>query len=91
VQRTGEVLAIRDGEILGRREGSYAKKLNSLSQYISSKHAQLAYVAGMWLVTDLKSANGTLINKVECVANQATPIRIGDSLELGDLVLEVIG
>jgi serine/threonine protein kinase len=48
-------------------------------------HAKLIFHQGVWFVEDLNSSNGTFLNN-ERVA-QPVPLRSGDELRLGDVVL----
>ena len=56
-------------------------------QTVSRRHAELRLVGGAWTITDLNSANGTYVND-ECLApNQPRPLRQGDRIRLGHIVL----
>ena len=80
------VLEVFDGETLGR-----ARRANVVlpDATVSAEHARLARQAGAWVVTDLGSTNGTLVNDV--LARGAMALRPGDILGLGGVRLEVLG
>lgn len=53
--------------------------------FISAEHAQLMWEHGRWWITDLKSTNGTRVNRQPVTAT--TGLRFGDVIELGDVRL----
>jgi hypothetical protein len=52
---------------------------------VSRRHATVTYEAGNWTLTDLDSANGTLLNGVPIMAPQV--LQEGDTISLGDTEL----
>src|ERR1700733_9209801 len=52
---------------------------------VSKHHARLLYRDGRFIVTDLKSTNGTYVNGRKIA--QATIVREGDKIYIGDFVL----
>jgi pilus assembly protein CpaF len=54
---------------------------------VSKRHARLLYRDGRFIVTDLKSTNGTYVNGRKIA--QATIVREGDKIYIGDFVLRV--
>src|SRR6478672_11912669 len=54
---------------------------------VSKHHARLLYRDGRFIVTDLKSTNGTYVNGRKIA--QATIVREGDKIYVGDFVLRV--
>src|SRR4051812_29519272 len=54
---------------------------------VSKRHARLLYRDGRVIVTDLKSTNGTYVNGRKIA--QATIVREGDKIYVGDFVLRV--
>jgi hypothetical protein len=57
--------------------------------YASSAHARIRSADGSWVVEDLGSTNGTLVNG-ERIATP-TPVRRGDRVQVGQTVLELRG
>ncbi|WP_394851219.1 ATPase, T2SS/T4P/T4SS family [Pendulispora rubella] len=55
---------------------------------VSKHHARLLYRDGRFIVTDLKSTNGTYVNGRKIA--QATIVREGDKIYIGDFVLRLI-
>jgi serine phosphatase RsbU (regulator of sigma subunit) len=51
-------------------------------RYLSRHHAEISFDGARWMVRDLGSANGTLLNGVRLYA--ATPLHPGDRIGLGD-------
>jgi predicted component of type VI protein secretion system len=54
---------------------------------VSKHHARLLFRDGRFIVTDLKSTNGTYVNGRKI--SQATIVREGDKIYIGDFVLRV--
>src|ERR1700704_5654022 len=54
---------------------------------VSKRHARLLYRDGRYIVTDLKSTNGTYVNGRKIA--QATIVREGDKIYIGDFVLRI--
>src|SRR6476469_1953641 len=54
---------------------------------VSKHHARLLYRDGRFIVTDLKSTNGTYVNGRKI--SQATIVREGDKIYIGDFVLRI--
>jgi phosphoserine phosphatase RsbU/P len=51
-------------------------------RYLSRRHAEIAFDDDAWLVRDLGSVNGTLLNGTRL--NGSAPLRPGDRIKLGD-------
>src|SRR6187549_780613 len=56
---------------------------------VSKRHARLLFRDGRFIVTDLKSTNGTYVNGRKIA--QATIVREGDKIYIGDFVLRLDG
>lgn len=54
---------------------------------VSKRHARVLYRDGRFIVTDLKSTNGTYVNGRKIA--QATIVREGDKIYIGDFILRV--
>src|SRR6186713_562478 len=54
---------------------------------VSKRHARLLYRDSRFIVTDLNSTNGTYVNRRRI--SQATIVREGDRIYIGDFVLRV--
>src|ERR1700730_18549078 len=55
---------------------------------VSKHHARLLFRDGRFIVTDLKSTNGTYVNGRKI--SQATIVREGDKIYIGDFVLRLV-
>ena len=51
-------------------------------RYLSRRHAEIAFAGGAWIVRDLGSVNGTMLNGAKI--NGTLPLRPGDRITLGD-------
>src|SRR5271156_616906 len=56
---------------------------------VSKHHARLLFRDGRFIVTDLKSTNGTYVNGRKIA--QATIVREGDKIYIGDFILRIDG
>lgn len=65
--------------------GSY----DALEQGVGRRHARLLVQNGQIVVEDLDSTNGTFVNGQRLQPRQPQPLREGDQLQLGRLVLQV--
>ena len=54
---------------------------------VSKRHARLIFRDGRFIVTDLNSTNGTYVNRRRI--SQATIVREGDRIYIGDFVLRI--
>jgi pilus assembly protein CpaF len=54
---------------------------------VSKRHARLVYRDGRFIVTDMNSTNGTYVNRRRI--NQATIVRQGDRIYIGDFVIRI--
>ena len=82
----GSILDLADGAVLGRAEGRDVVVLADPA--VSSQHARLARRGTRWVVIDLGSTNGTLVNQ-ELVADE-TGLATDDVLGLGKVRLRVL-
>jgi pSer/pThr/pTyr-binding forkhead associated (FHA) protein len=55
--------------------------------YVSDDHARIYQADGGWMVADLKSTNGTFLNRVKVTT--PTQIAAGDQLGIGKTIVEV--
>lgn len=55
--------------------------------YVSDDHARIYQANGGWMIADLKSTNGTFLNRVKVTA--PTQIAAGDQLGIGKTIVEV--
>jgi pSer/pThr/pTyr-binding forkhead associated (FHA) protein len=58
---------------------------------VSRQHARLQQSPQGWTVTDLGSTNGTFVNGRQIVAQEATPLKPGDRITIGNSILVLQG
>ncbi len=80
----GIVLILKDGAIIGRRNGDYVAQFSN-QPYVSGTHARLAYTTQGWTITDLGSTNGTMVNGKSLSVNAPYPISVGDTVRIATL------
>ncbi len=81
--------------ILGRQSqtGTTTPGTVDLTKYqahllgVSRQHASISFVDGSFVLEDLNSSNGTWVNENRLPANQPRPLRNGDVLRLGQLII----
>jgi pSer/pThr/pTyr-binding forkhead associated (FHA) protein len=56
--------------------------------YVSRRHAHITKGEAGYFVTDLGSSNGTTLNGSSLVANRPYPLRNGDRIKVGLVVLQ---
>jgi pSer/pThr/pTyr-binding forkhead associated (FHA) protein len=54
---------------------------------VGRRHAQLFLQGGQLLIEDLDSVNGTVVNRHKISARQPHPVRDGDEIRLGKMVM----
>jgi predicted component of type VI protein secretion system len=80
----GHVIDVSDGATLGRAERSEVVVADSA---VSAQHARVTRIGRVWVVFDLGSTNGTLVN--DSRVNSQTQLNHGDVLTLGGVRLKV--
>jgi hypothetical protein len=75
----GMIYDIGDGAVLGRGETA---EIRLDDPYASSRHAQLVMQAGVVVLEDLGSTNGTYLN--EELLQGPAPLHAGDRVRIGD-------
>jgi hypothetical protein len=82
----GSVLALSEGATLGRAERA---SVVIADPTVSAEHARLQRQGVRWMVADLGSTNGTLVNQQRVQGQQ--PLAPGDTISLGNVRLRVVG
>jgi pSer/pThr/pTyr-binding forkhead associated (FHA) protein len=82
----GQVIAIRDAATLGRVERA---ELVVADSAVSAEHARVSRIGRDWVVLDLGSTNGTLVNNARVDVQTKTRLTDGDVLALGGVRLKV--
>jgi predicted component of type VI protein secretion system len=75
----GMIYDIGEGAVLGRGDGA---EIRLDDPFASSRHAQLILQAGVVVLEDMESTNGTYLNE-ELLAGPA-PLHNGDRVRIGD-------
>jgi predicted component of type VI protein secretion system len=82
----GLALPVRDGAVMGR---SPLADLCLPDPSVSRQHARLLGEPGRWLLEDLHSRNGTWVGDRKLQTGGACPLRHGDAVRLGNVVVRV--
>lgn len=84
--KKGSVIPIRGSITLGRTEDN---NVVLSDKYVSSTHAKIYSKNDKYVLEDLKSTNGTILNGVK--VNGVIQISVGDQVQIGSLTFKVIG
>jgi FHA domain len=82
----GQVIELSNGATLGRAGRS---SLVIADPAVSAEHARVALLEGEWVIADLGSTNGTLVNQARVQGEAA--LEAGDVVSLGNVRLKVVG
>ena len=83
--RPGQRLTLEPVTVLGRHPRATIVLDDS---FVSSEHAQLSWSDGRWWITDLDSTNGTIVNGRD--VSVPTGLRYGDTVEIGEISLQLV-
>jgi len=64
-------------------------KENARGMGVSRRHARITWQDGQFFIQDMGSTNGTWVNNIELMAKKPHPLKPGDLLRLGRLVILV--
>lgn len=67
---------------IGREPGSTILFSGDAAKVVSTRHAEIRFEGGTWVVADLGSRNGTYLNGRRLSA--AAPVKVGDTIRLGE-------
>lgn len=85
VMFAGQTFGLADETTLGRAPGCLVQLDDT---YVSQVHARISRSGEEYLVEDLGSTNGTYVNRSKVAA--PTPLREGDRLQVGNVVMELV-
>jgi pSer/pThr/pTyr-binding forkhead associated (FHA) protein len=80
-----QVIELSGSPVLFGRSPSCTVRLED--PYVSDDHARIYQSDGSWMVADLKSTNGTFLNRVKVTS--PSQIAAGDQLGIGKTIVEV--
>lgn len=84
-----ELKVTKDEFIIGKKF-SEVDGVVAFNRMISRVHCKICKTGSEYTVTDLKSANGTFINRTRLIPEQAYPLKNGDVLRLANTDFQVI-
>jgi hypothetical protein len=84
--KVGSIIPLRDNFFVGRDEKN-SLQLNDT--FVSKKHAKIYWDKNCFIIKDLNSTNGVIIN--DEVIDCEMCLEIGDKIQIGSNVLKVIG
>ncbi|MGY0373275.1 FHA domain-containing protein [Clostridium sp. JNZ J1-5] len=86
ILKIGSVIPIHNKLTIGRKEDN---QLVLHDQYVSGNHAVIFIKNNEYIIEDLKSTNGTIVNNEKL--DKATYLNIDDEIEIGEYIFKVIG
>ena len=84
-----EVVVTKDNFVIGKNAAAVDGAV-TFNKMISRIHCRITNNQGRYMIADLKSANGTYVNRVRLVPNQPHPIQNGDIIRLADSDFQVV-
>lgn len=84
-----EITVTKDNFMIGKN-ADVVDGVISFNKMISRIHCKIMNDNGRYMIVDLKSANGTYVNKVRLVPKQLYPIRDGDIIRLANSDFRVV-
>jgi len=71
---------------IGREPGSTILFSGDAAKVVSTRHAEIRFEGGAWVVADLQSRNGTYVNgrRVAPGGAPTPPLKVGDTIRLGE-------
>lgn len=84
-----EVAITKDDFVIGKNAAA-VDGVVSFNKMISRIHCKITNDHGRYMIADLKSANGTYVNRVRLVPNKPHPIQNGDIIRLADSDFQVV-
>jgi len=87
----GIMIEVRDGDIIGSKNGAFANVFNRF-KFISSTHCRIVKTAAGWHIQDIGSnntgsTNGTFINGTKLNPNTLYPFTSGTTVTIADVEL----
>jgi hypothetical protein len=83
----GRVLALQSPATIGAH-GENEIVINDA--LVSRRHACLRWGGTQWVIEDLGSTNGTFVDGQRCTPHREHPVPAGATLEIGDVVLQLV-
>ena len=83
--RGGETLEFNPGSAIRVGRVVRGNNLQIKDSGISSKHLSIQLESGKWVVRDLDSSNGTLLNNAQLLPDKPADLRDFDSIKIGEL------
>lgn len=69
---------------IGREPGSTVRFSGDQAKVVSTRHAELRFEGGAWIVGDLGSRNGTYLNGRRLETKAPAPLKVGDVVRMGE-------
>ncbi|KAK3009868.1 hypothetical protein RJ639_011882 [Escallonia herrerae] len=83
--REGEALEFRPGSLIRIGRVARGNTIAIKDDGISSKHLTIGYESGRWVVSDLGSSNGTVLNGATLSPSSPAGLGDGDTIKIGEL------
>ena len=69
---------------IGREPGSTILFSGDAAKVVSTRHAEIRFESGAWVVADLNSRNGTYVNGRRVGSGPMQALKVGDTIRLGE-------
>lgn len=84
-----EIVVTKDDFVIGKNAAA-VDGVVAFNKMISRIHCRITNDQGRYMIADLKSANGTYVNRVKLIPNQPHPIQNGDIVRLANSDFQVV-
>ena len=87
-QGLGIMIEAKDGDIIGRKNGSFTGIFGSFS-HVSGTHCKITKKNGNWHIEDMGSTNGTFYNGSRIAPNTSVLVSSNTTLKIADIELHL--
>jgi hypothetical protein len=89
LQSSGSIFRLGSAAVIGREDPTLQIDLEGYpdGKFVSHRHAQIVKMNDQYYIEDLGSSNHTYVNDIRLAEGQSEPLKQGDNIKLGKIVL----
>jgi hypothetical protein len=86
---SGSIFRLGNAAVIGREDPTLQIDLEGYpdGKFVSHRHAQIVKMSDQYYIEDLGSSNHTYVNDIKLAEGQSEPLKQGDNIRLGKIVL----
>ena len=86
---TGSIFKLGDAAVIGREDPALQIDFDGYpdGKFVSHRHAQIVKITGQYYVEDLGSSNHTYVNDIKLAEGQSEPLKSGDKIRFGKILV----